>query len=369
MAASLREFRRTDQAKLMRVQKATQQAFDSLPDAVAVVDPAGKVEVATESARAVFGLKPGASVGDLPFDWLVELYREAVRSGRPAALEGGRAVQQFVHGEERYYRPEAVPILDDERETTGMILVLKDVTQLRQQEEIKRSVVRTVSHQLKTPLTSIRMAVHLLLAEKVGGLNEKQAELLLSAREDSDRLNEILSGLLDISRLESGRVRMEFQALSPAAVVADAIEPYRRDAQDRGVGLLDEVPRDLPAVWVDPTRIGNVFGNLISNALRHTPAGGRIRISAEANDAWVRFLVSDTGEGIPAAFLSRVFEPFFRVPGQREVSFGAGLGLAIVKESVEAHGGTVGVESREGGGSSFSFTLRRADRFPKEETI
>jgi NtrC-family two-component system sensor histidine kinase KinB len=369
MAASLREFRRTDQAKLMRIQKATQQAFDSLPDAVAVVDPEGKVEVATESARSVFGLRPGASVEELPFGWLVDLYRDARQSGRPETLEGGRAIQQFVRGEERYYRPEAVPILDAERQAAGTILVLKDVTQLRQQEEIKRSVVRTVSHQLNTPLTSIRMAIHLLLAERVGPTNEKQAELLLSAREDSDRLHEILSGLLDISRLESGRVRMEFQNLSPVAVVTDSIEPYRREAQDRGVGLVTEVAGDLPPVWVDTTRIGNVFANLLSNALRHTSAGGRIRITAEPNDAWVRFIVSDTGEGIPAAFLSRVFEPFFRVPGQREVSLGAGLGLAIVKEIVEAHGGSVGVESREGTGSSFWFTLRRADKFSKEEVV
>jgi NtrC-family two-component system sensor histidine kinase KinB len=368
MAASLREFRRTDQAKLMRVQKATQQAFDSLPDAVAVVDPDGKVEVATESARSVFGLRPGASVEDLPFGWLADLYHDARGSGRPAALEGGRSIQQFVHGEERYYRPEAVPILSGDGEPSGMVLVLKDVTQLRQQEEIKRSVVRTVSHQLNTPLTSIRMAVHLLLAEKVGGLNEKQVELLLSAREDSDRLHEILSSLLDISRLESGRLRMELQALAPGTIVGEAIEPYRREAQDRGVGLQSDVAGDLPAVWVDVTRIGNVFSNLLSNALKHTPAGGRIHITAEANDAWVRFIVSDTGEGIPEAFLPRVFEPFFRVPLQREISLGAGLGLAIVKEIVEAHGGTVGVESREGAGSSFSFTLRRADRFPKEET-
>jgi NtrC-family two-component system sensor histidine kinase KinB len=368
MAASLREFRRTDQAKLMRIQKATQQAFDSLPDAVAVVDPDGKVEVATESARSVFGLKTGVSVEDLPFGWLVDLYHDARGSGRPATLEGGRAIQQFVHGEERYYRPEAVPILNGDGEATGMVLVLKDVTQLRQQEEIKRGVVRTVSHQLNTPLTSIRMAIHLLLAEKVGGLNEKQVELLLSAREDSDRLHEILSSLLDISRLESGRLRMEFQALPPVTIVAEAMEPYRREAQDRGVSLQAEVAGNLPSVWVDTTRIGNVFGNLLSNALKHNSAGGRIHVTAEANDAWVRFIVSDTGEGIPEAFLSRVFEPFFRVPGQREISLGAGLGLAIVKEVVEAHGGTVGVESREGAGSSFSFTLRRADKFPKEET-
>jgi len=366
MAASLREFRRTDQAKLLRIQRATQQAFDSLPDAVAVIDTEGKVEVATESARTVFGLKPGVMVRDLPFGWMADLCREALQDGRAASLEGQRSIQQFVRGEERYYRPEAVPILDREHLTTGVILVLKDVTQLQQQDEIKRSVVRTVSHQLNTPLTSVRMAIHLLLGEKVGALNEKQAELLMSAREDSDRLHGILSSLLDISRFESGKARMEFRSLSPQTIAIDAVEPFRRTAQDCGVSLHTDVAGDLPEVWADTIRIGHAFSNLLSNALKHTSPGGRITLTAEAGEAWVRFRVSDTGEGIPAAFLSRVFEPFYRVPG-RQNETGAGLGLAIVKEIVEAHGGTVGVESSEGKGSSFYFTLRRADRFPKEE--
>jgi two-component system, NtrC family, sensor histidine kinase KinB len=365
MAASLREFRRTDQAKLMRIQKATQQAFDSLPDAIAVIDSEGKVEVATESARTVFGLKPGADIVDLPFEWMAGLYHAALQQGRAASLEGQRSIQQFIEGEERYYRPEAVPILDSERLTTGVILVLKDVTQLRQQDEIKRGVVRTVSHQLNTPLTSVRMAIHLLLGEKIGALNEKQAELLISAREDSDRLHDILDSLLDLSRLESGKAQMEFRALSPRSIVMDAVESVRRTAQDRGLALQPDIPDDLPDVWVDTTRIGHVFSNLLSNSLKHTSPGGRIALTAEADDAWVRFHVSDTGEGIPAAFLTRVFEPFFRVPGRRNET-GAGLGLAIVKEIVEAHGGTVGVESTEGKGASFTFTLRRADRFPKE---
>lgn len=366
MAASLREFRRTDQAKLLRIQRATQQAFDSLPDAIAVTDTEGKVEVATGSARTVFGLKPGVAVGDLPFGWMADLCRDVRQDGRTAFLEGQRSIQQFVGGEERYYRPEAVPILDNERLTTGVILVLKDVTQLRQQDEIKRGVVRTVSHQLNTPLTSVRMAIHLLLGEKVGALNEKQVELLISAREDSDRLHDILDSLLDLSRFESGKAQMEFRALSPRSIVMDAVGSSRRAAQDRGVALNTDLPDDLPDVWVDTTRIGHIFSNLLSNALKHTSPGGRIALTAEADDAWVRFHVSDTGEGIPAAFLSRVFEPFFRVPA-RQNETGAGLGLAIVKEIVEAHGGTVGVESSEGKGSTFTFTLRRADRFPKDK--
>lgn len=366
MTASLREFRRTDQAKLLRVQKATRQAFDSLPEAVAVLDAEGRVEVATEPARAVFGLRPGVAIEDLPFGWMSDLRRDAGQTGRSACLEGRRSVQQFVRGEERYYQPEAVPILDAERLTTGVILVLKDVTQLRQQDEIKRGVVRTVSHQLNTPLTSVRMAIHLLLDEKVGPLNDKQADLLVSAREDSDRLHEIISSLLDLSRFESGKSRMEFRALSPGAIVREAVEPFGRTAQDRGIALVTDIADDLPDVWADTTRLGHAFGNLLTNALEHTSPGGRIALTAEAGDAWVRFHISDSGEGIPAAFLSRVFEPFFRVPG-RPKETGAGLGLAIVKEIVEAHGGTVGVASHEGQGSDFTFTLRRADRFAKEE--
>jgi NtrC-family two-component system sensor histidine kinase KinB len=368
MAASLREFRRTDQAKLLRIQRATQQAFDSLPDAVAVVDTEGRFEVATEAAKTTFGMKPGAVLSDLPFSWMTELFERAVQTGRRAALEGGRAIQQFVQGEERYFRPEALPILDNDRLTTGVIMVLKDVTQVRQQDEIKKGVIRTVSHQLKTPLTSIRMAIHLLLEERVGALTEKQAELLVAAREDSERLHEILNNLLDISRLEAGKARLELRRASPSAIILEAVEPYRRTAQDRGISLRADIAADLPDVWVDGTRIGHVFGNLLSNAFKHTLPGGRVTVSASAGEAWVRFQVSDTGEGIPAAFLARLFEPFFRVPG-RVNETGAGLGLAIVKEIVEAHGGSVAVESREGEGSTFTFTLRRTDRFPTEEDL
>jgi signal transduction histidine kinase len=368
MAASLREFRRSDQAKLVRIQRATQRAFDSLLDAVAVIDLEGKVEVATEMARDIFGLKPNASVFASPFGWMVDLYNDTLSKGRGAQQkEHERVIQQFVRGEERYYRPEAIPILDDDTQPAGVILVLQDVTQLRQQDEMKRGVISTVSHQLKTPLTSIRMAIHLLLEEKVGTLTEKQAELLVAAREDSDRLHCILNNLLDISRIESGRVPMEFRSVSPHSMVSEALESFQRAAQDQGVTLSVELSGDLPAVWADLARMNHVIANLFSNALKYTPPGGKIALSAKADEERVRFLISDTGRGIPEKYLPRIFEQFFRVP-EHGTETGAGLGLAIVKDIVEAHGGTVGVESGEGKGSTFTFTLRRADRISKEES-
>jgi signal transduction histidine kinase len=242
----------------------------------------------------------------------------------------------------------------------GIVLVLRDVTREREQEELKRGIISTVSHQLKSPLTSIRMAVHLLLEEKVGTLTPKQAELLVAAREDSDRLHSILNNLLDISRIESGKVEMNLRKVSAHSMVFEALEPFQMDFKDRGVTLGTELPDDLPEVWADTARMNHVFANLLSNAHRYTPPGGKVTVLAKADEEWVHFSVSDTGRGIPSQYLARIFEQFFRVPDQ-EAETGAGLGLAIVKEIVEAHGGTVKVESRPGEGSTFTFMLRRAD--------
>jgi NtrC-family two-component system sensor histidine kinase KinB len=369
MTASLREFRRSNQAKWVRIQQATQQAFDSLPAAVAVLDTEGRVEVATTAAKRIFGLGPAARVQELPYKWMAGLVQAAVMNGRSAHLtDAGDIIQSFFDGNELYFRPEAVPILDADKQTIGVILVFQDVTQLRQQAEIKRGLISTVSHQLKTPLTSIRMAIHLVLDEKVGPLTDKQAELLVAAREDSDRLNDILDRLLDISRIESGKAPMEFQAVSPAVLVSDAVQSFYRTAQDRGLTLTVEVPGDLPEVRVDKGRIGHVFANLISNALRYTLPGGKVVLSAVAERDKVVFSVADTGAGIPEAYLPQIFDKFFRVPNQGRET-GAGLGLAIVKEIVEAHGGTVSVSSHEGQGSTFVFSLQRAEIPPAEEGL
>ncbi|HEY3490107.1 MAG TPA: ATP-binding protein [Candidatus Deferrimicrobiaceae bacterium] len=365
MAAALREFRRSGQAKMVRIQRSVQQAFDSLPDAIAVLDPDGRVEVATAAARDGFGLRPEVYLQDLPHAWAVPVVEKALRTGRPAQSPGP-PVQQFIGNEERFWLPRAIPILDADKLPAGVMLVLEDVTRQREQDELKRSVISTVSHQLKTPLTSIRMAVHLLLDEKIGALAEKQVEVLLAARDDADRLNAILDDLLDISRIESGRAAMAFRPVPPALLATSVAEPFRAMARDSGLTFEVAVAGELPNVWVDPARITNVFDNLISNALKHTPAGGRVTLTAASDEGHVRFRVTDTGVGIPAQYLPHLFEPFFRVPGQGAET-GIGLGLSIVKEIVEAHGGTVEAESREGEGSTFVITLNRADHVPRED--
>ncbi|MGA3209279.1 MAG: ATP-binding protein [Syntrophales bacterium] len=357
MAASLREVRRSDEAKLVRIQHSTQQTFDNLPDAVAILDLEGKVEMATETARNIFGLKRNIRIESVPLKWITDLYRDALKGDHTSSKETATAVvQHFVDAEEHFFRPMTAPILNNRRELIGIILILKDVTDQLEQDELKKGVISTVSHQLKTPLTSIRMAIHLLLDEKVGPLTLKQQELLIAAQEDSERLHKILVNLLDISRIVSGKMAMELHAVPPHQIISETVESFRGAALGHGVKIHTLLPGDLPEVRADKMRIGHVFANLLSNALRYTASGDTVTVTAQVGEEQVEFSVSDTGRGIPEQYLSRIFDPFFRVPGQ-ETDTGTGLGLSIVKEIVEAHGGSVSVKSIVGEGTTISFTL------------
>lgn len=365
MSAHLREFRRSDRAKLVRTQRTTQLALDSLPDAVAIVSPDGKVELVNETAQKLFELKPGIDIMGVQIKGLAELYRRASQEGRRLQPRSYESAVHVFDGQERFFLPQAVPILDEDRQLVGVTLVLADVTHLRRLDEMKSGLLSAASHELKTPLTSIRMAAHLLLEERIGPLNARQADLLTAAREDSDRLHHIIENLLDMGRIESGRALMDLRPISPERLVSQAVEGVAPSFRDKGVELKSDIPPDAPEVLADPVRVGHVFSNLFSNALRYTPAGGRVSVRARAEEEAVRFEVEDTGVGISPEDLPRVFDRFFRGKGQSSEG-GAGLGLAIAKEIVEAHGGGIAAESRVGAGSKFSFILSRADRSAQE---
>jgi len=363
MAAKLREFRRTDRAKLVRTQRTTQLAVDSLPDAIAIISPDGHIELSNETAHRLFRLDPGTDIAQGSDPRLNLLVREVAAADQPLERRGYEsAIEVYDHGGQlKYFLPHAVPIRDAERHLLGVTLVLADVTNLRRLDEMKSGLLSVVSHELKTPLTSIRMAVHLLLEEQVGQLNMKQSELLIAAREDSDRLERIIADLLDMGRLESGRVELDLRPEPAERLVSDAITPLETAFHDRGVALDVAIPDDVAPVLVDPARIDHVFSNLLGNALKFSPPGSRVRISAQNEEAMVRLSVDDTGVGIPAEYLPRIFERFYRVPRENQPA-GAGLGLAIAKEIVEAHGGRIAAQSLSGQGTCLSFTLQRADQ-------
>ena len=361
MASSLREYRRTNEAKMISMQRATQQALDNLSAAIVVVDLDGYVEVITKAAQEALRLEVGSRIQACKHQWMDILVQKAMQTGHHEQLaQGDYLVQVFIGNHEIFYRPEAIPVLDALGQPAGVTVMLHDATQIRQQEELKRGLVSTVSHQLKTPLTSIRMALYLLLDDRVGTLSPKQEELLVAAREDSDRLNAIVEDLLDIARIQSGRIQMDFRQTDATALVLDALEPFKTQAQDRGITLTTSIPSGLPAVQADTTRAPHIFANLLSNALKYTSPGGSVTVSARAENDVVWYSVSDTGTGILPEYQSRVFEQFFRAPEQ-STGTGAGLGLAIAKEIVVAHGGEIRAESQPGKGSTFLFSLRRSE--------
>jgi two-component system, NtrC family, sensor histidine kinase KinB len=368
MAAKLRAFRETDQAKLLRTQQTTQLAIDSLPDAVAVMNPDGMVEMANGAAARLFGIKPERSVQEFAQGWLTELFR-AVRDQQRAYEPQGyqNALQVFDKGTEKFFLPQGVPIKDAAGRLVGVTLVLIDVTRLRQIDEVKSSLVSTVSHELRTPLTSVRLANHLLLSDRIGTLTPKQTEVVMESRDNADRLQKIIENLLDMSRIEAGDSALEVAPLAPHKLVTEAVDQVRGTAQDKGVELKVDVPVDMPQVRADRARVSHVLLNLLNNALRYTAAGGSILVAANPKGDAIEFSVNDTGQGIAKVYQARIFERFYRAPGQN--SGGVGLGLAIAREIVRAHGGTIHVESQEGKGTTFFFTLPKAIQEVQEQEV
>ena len=282
MARKIREFQQAGTAKLVRAQQTAQATIDSFPDPVVVVDLDGAVERANPAARRILGVTQ--TNGAIP--WTAPaLLRPAlgeVLGGRPDHLPTGldHTLCLRDEGQERYFLPRVLAIRGEDG-LLGAAVVLQDVTKFRLVDQLKSDMVSTVSHELKTPLTSVQMAIHLLLEEAVGPLTAKQVELLLAARQDSERLLAMVNNLLDLTRIEQGQVRLELVEVASADLVSEALHRFETGARAAGIELKADVAFGLPPVRVDRERIGHVFDNLISNALAHTDRGGAIQLSAE----------------------------------------------------------------------------------------
>jgi len=224
-------------------------------------------------------------------------------------------------------------------------------------EELRRNMVTDVAHELRTPLSNIRGYLEALR----DGMVKPSRELLDSLYEEVMLLNRLVDDLQELALAEARQLRLERRPVALASIVDNAVEAARPRATAKGIKLQVHLPEDLPLVDVDPQRIGQALGNLLSNALTHTPSGGEVVIAAQARGTEVEVSVSDTGEGIPPEHLPYIFERFYRVDKSRSrATGGTGLGLAITKQLVEAHGGRIEVESEVGRGTRFTFTLPRA---------
>ncbi len=241
--------------------------------------------------------------------------------------------------------------------TTGVVLVLHDITELRHLERIRRDFVANVSHEFKTPLTAIQGFAETLLG---GALEDAQnsRRFLEIVRDHAARLGRLTDDLLKLSQIEAGKLDLDLRPVAVADLIESCVETTKLKAAQKQLGLVVDCPADLPSIRGDSNRLGEVLQNLLDNAVQYTPAGGRITVRAARPEGQVVISVSDTGIGIPQADQERIFERFYRVDAarSREVG-GTGLGLSIARHLVEAHGGRITVESEVGRGSTFSVYL------------
>jgi two-component system, NtrC family, sensor histidine kinase KinB len=318
--------------------------------------------MANPAAQRLFGIVAASDSPESAAPWhppeaLARTLYEALREQRAYLPEDfERAIPLRAEGQERNFLPRILPIRDPYGQTLGAAVLLQNVTRFRLLDQVKSDLVATASHELKTPLTSIRLALHLLLEEAVGPLSPKQTELLVDARENAERLLAMVNNLLDLARLEQGGDHFERRSEAPADLLQEAAEAIRPRAADKGVAVKVQVAPDVPALAADRPQLEHALANLLDNALKYTEAGGQITLSAERAGEQVALCVSDTGLGIPPEHLPHLFEKFFRVPGTERGS-GTGLGLAIVREIAQAHGGSVTCQSTPGTGTVFRILL------------
>jgi two-component system phosphate regulon sensor histidine kinase PhoR len=326
-------------------------ALNSSTDAVLAVNAEGRIAFANQAAQRLFSRTLKELLGN-PFVWVMpdEPLVDALRASRE---EGGRETRIVERPNRQFLQVTATPIIGGGE--WSALVVAHDLSEIKRVEQVRRDFVANVSHELRTPLASIKSVIETLQG---GALDDEATAQDFLARADAevDRLVLMVEELLELSRIESGEVPLAREPVEMAAVVSQAAERMRPQAERQGIELSLDLPPDLPRVTGDADRLERAAVNLIQNAIKFTPGGGSIRISAAALDGAVEVAVRDTGAGIPPEDLPRVFERFYKADRSRG-GRGSGLGLAVVKHTVEAHGGRVVAESELGRGSTFRFTV------------
>jgi two-component system, NtrC family, sensor histidine kinase KinB len=357
MAAQLQVYRQSTTDKIVHLHRTRETTLASFPDPIFVLDREGRIELKNPAAEDLASRLHLA--GQLP-EKLQAIARNTLDSDEnflPNSFED--AVTYRINGEDKFFLPRVLTMRAKDDELLGVAVVLYDVTRFRLVDAAKTDLVATVSHELKSPLTSVRMALHILLEKTVGTLTPKQDELLTAARNDTERLLRILNDLLDLARLEEGGAALHLEPVTPADLLGVVMKEMVDKFSDKHLAVDCSAAPNLPAVLVDRQRINHVFSNLVANAIQHSPVNGELTLRAAlAEDRCVEFSVTDQGPGVPEEYHTRIFERFFRVPGQTRT--GAGLGLSIAREITLSHSGRIGVRSPPGQGATFYVILKSA---------
>ncbi|HTW88764.1 MAG TPA: ATP-binding protein [Candidatus Binataceae bacterium] len=370
MAERLEQFEKLNVDRLVYEKNKTEAIIESIEDGIVLIDPEGIVTHINEVAAIILGVEREEALGS-GFDDLNSTHPHylRVRAGLRAAahqpLDSQRVeVDLHVRGRDHSYILKPVPLRQGDGKSFGTILILQDITYLRDKDRARTNLVATLSHELNTPLTSLALSAELMERAK-DNFDPRQRELLTTILEDVGRIRNLANDLLNLARGEAGTIAMRTVPVELGKLLAAVMKTFALQAAQKQVTLSEQIAGPLPQILADPVKLSWVVSNLIANALRYTPTGGIIAIAVEEADHMVQLRVSDTGPGVAREVRDHLFERFaqWNVNGSEPGS--AGLGLAIAKEIVEAHGGRIFVESTLGKGTSFTveLPLRSDDRW------
>jgi NtrC-family two-component system sensor histidine kinase KinB len=368
MAEKLEEYNNSNLSKILVEKMRTETLINNMHEPVIGLDENKIVLFINNEALKISGLRPDDIIGKSAQD--VALTNDLIRSlvndlsqTQKSDILPTAPLKIYADNKESYFEKEVVnitikPTGEREKRLIGHVIILKNITPFKELDFAKTNFIATVSHELKTPISSIKMSLLLLENQNTGHVNTEQRQLIESIKDDSNRLLKITGELLNMSQVETGNIQLNIQQASPVQILEYALEAVKTQAEQKQIGLIVDKEENLPEVKADTEKTAWVLINFLTNAIRYSQQSGQIHITIQQHENGVQFSVKDEGQGIDSRYRAKIFNRYFQVPGSAKT--GTGLGLAISKEFIEAQGGHIGVNSEIGMGSTFFFELVKA---------
>ena len=352
MAEKLDEYESSNLAKIKFEKSRIETIINQMRDGIIGLDEKRNILFLNAVAEKLLGLKEAAITGVYAPDIAVtnDLMRRLLQDNPEK-----KDLKIYADNKESYFSKDVLEVTNNET-IIGQVIVLRNITPFHELNEAKTNFIATVSHELKTPLSSIKMSARLLTDLRVGALNGEQQELIRSITDDADRLLKITGELLNMSQVETGNIQLKLQPASPMTIVDHAVQAVLFQAQQKHVQIRTKIADNLPSIQADLEKTSWVLINFLTNAIKYSPEDADIEVTACLQRNKVEFIVKDNGRGIEEKYLPRIFDRYFKVPGSHDRN-GTGLGLSISKEFIEAQGGRIWVKSQLGEGSSFGFSF------------
>ena len=353
MASKLDEYENSNLNKLMFEKRRIETIINQMKDGIIGLDENKNILFLNAVSENLLGLKEKEVVGKYAPD--IALKNDLMRT--LISENNNQQLKIFADGKESYFSKENYVVKNDDI-IIGEVIILNNVTPFHEMDLAKTNFIATVSHELKTPISSILMSLSLLEDERIGSSNTEQKQLIQNIKDDSDRLLLITSELLKMTQVEAGKIQLTKQKVLPEEIIKYAIESNKTHASQHQIEIKIQAQQALATIEADKEKTEWVLSNLISNAIRYSYEHSNIIVTAQQKNNTIVFSVQDFGKGIDPDYTNKIFDRYFRIPGSKEE--GTGLGLAICKEFIEAQGGKIWVESNFGEGSKFSFQLNIA---------